>query len=230
MGKQEIKKMTFHLFNRSVTFSFWGLTYLVASMHFFGFFLMNLEKTRIFFEALTPVNLMVSAFALLAFHPDWSKKFAWACLIVFLGGLGVEIIGVKTGLIFGYYEYGKTLGIKFLDVPLTIGLNWLVLLYASSCLAMDLLPSKRKISIFIKALFPAFLMTSLDYLIEPVAIQHDFWHWFGNTIPLKNYIGWFASAYFLGVLFFYMDAPRKNKMAYIILLAQLFFFGMHWIL
>ncbi len=222
--------MTFQLFNRSIKFSFWGLASLVISMHFFGFFLMNWEKTRAFFEALTPANLVVSAFALLAFHPDWNKKFAWACLIVFLGGLSIEIIGVKTGLIFGHYQYGKTLGIKLLDVPLTIGLNWLVLLYAFSCIVMDLLPSERKISIFIKALFPALLMASLDYLIEPVAIQHDFWHWFGKPIPLKNYIGWFVSAYFLGVLFFYIDAPRKNKMAYIIIIAQFFFFGMHRIL
>jgi len=224
------KKMTFYIFNRPIRLNFFFLASLVAAMHFFGFFLMNWEETRFFFEALTPANLIISAFALLAFHPNWSKKFVLACILIFLAGLLVEIVGVQTGLIFGKYEYGKTLGIKVLDVPLTIGLNWLVLLYISSSIVVDLVPSEKNISIFIKALFPAFLMTSLDYLIEPVAIVHDFWNWFGEPIPLKNYLGWFVSSYFLAVLFFYMDAARKNKMTYIVLFSQLFFFGMHWLL
>lgn len=203
---------------------FFFLTGLVASMHFFGFFLMNWEKTRAFFELLTPLNLVVSGFALLYFHPDWSKKFVFACLFVFLGGLTIEIVGVQTGWIFGHYEYGKTLGIKLLDVPLTIGLNWLVLLYATSALVCE-----WNVSIFVKAIVPAVLMTSLDYLIEPVAIQHDFWHWFGAAIPFSNYRDWFIAAYFLGLIFFYLNAPKKNKMVFVILFSQLFFFGMHWI-
>lgn len=232
MGKFVTKfiKMNFKLFDKTFTLNFFWIASLVASMHFFGFFLMNWEKTRSLFEALTPANLVISAFALLAFHSDWSKKFLWACVIVFLGGLSIEIIGVKTGMIFGNYIYGETLGIKLLDVPLTIGLNWLALLYATSSLFVQLFPDSKNVSIFIKAFFPALLMTSLDYLIEPVAIQHDFWHWFGAPIPLKNYLGWFVSSYFLGVLFFYMDAPQKNKMTYIILLSQIFFFGMHWLI
>jgi putative membrane protein len=216
--------ITIYILNRPITLNFFWVGSLVVSMHFFGFFLMNWEVSRAFFEALTPFNLLISGFALLIFHPTWDRKFVYACLFVFLGGLTIEIIGVHTGLIFGNYEYGKTLGIKLLEVPLTIGLNWLVLLYATSSLV-----SKSQVSIFLKALVPAILMTALDYLIEPVAIKHDFWHWFGQAIPLKNYIGWFVSAYFLAIIFFYMDAPKKNNMAYIILLAQLFFFGMHWI-
>jgi putative membrane protein len=200
------------------------LASLVASMHFFGFFLMNWETTRHFFEALTPANLLVSGFALLYFHPNWDKKFGLACLCVFGGGLCIEIVGVHTGWIFGKYEYGKALGIKILDVPLTIGLNWLVLLYATSALF-----SEWKTSIFVKAIVPALLMTSMDYLIEPVAIKHDFWHWFGASIPFSNYRDWFIAAYMLGTIFFYLDAPKKNKMVYVILLSQLFFFGMHWI-
>lgn len=216
--------MTIYILNRAITLNFFWTASLVLSMHFFGFFLMNWEVTRSFFEALTPANLLVSGFALLAFHPAWSRKFTLACLLVFLGGFLIEAIGVHTGLIFGEYIYGEALGIKILGVPLTIGLNWLVLIYATASLVAD-----WQVPIIFKAFIPAVLMTTLDYLIEPVAVVHDFWHWFGHPVPLKNYVGWFISAYVLAWVFFYLDAPKKNRMAYVILWAQLFFFGMHWL-
>lgn len=194
-------------------------------MHFFGFFLMNWEKTRSLFEALTPANLLISAFALFAFHPDWRQKNIFACIFVFFVGFSIEIIGVQTGFLFGKYSYAHALGIKLWDVPLIIGVNWLVLLYATSSLVAD-----SKHSIFIKAFVPALLMTLLDYLIEPVAIEHHFWHWFGAPIPLSNYRDWFIASYLLGLFFFWLDVPKPNRMSFIILIAQLFFFGAHWIL
>lgn len=209
---------------RSATSFFW-LAGLVISMHFFGFFLMNWEKTRAFFEALTPLNLFISAFALFVFHPHWSQKSILACVFVFLAGLGIEMIGVQTHLLFGKYVYDYALGIKLLGVPLTIGVNWLVLLYATSSLVAE-----KQFPIYIKAFVPAILMTSLDYLIEPVAIEHHFWHWFGAPVPLSNYRDWFIASYLLGLFFFWADVPKPNKMAYVILIAQLFFFGAHWIL
>ena len=39
-------------------------------------------------------------------------------------GFIFEIIGVKTGLIFGHYKYCNGLGTKVFDVPLIISLNW----------------------------------------------------------------------------------------------------------
>jgi uncharacterized membrane protein len=210
--------------NQSISVSFFWLTSLVLSMHFFGFFLMNWEVTRAFFEALTPLNLIISAFALFFFHPNWSKKQVLACAVIFLIGFSIELVGVQTGLFFGTYAYAHSLGTKLWGVPLVIGVNWLVLLYATSSLVAG-----WQANILVKALVPAFLMTSLDYLIEPVAIEHYFWHWFGVPIPFSNYRDWFIASYSLGVFFFWAGVPKPNRMAYIILLAQLFFFGMHWI-
>jgi uncharacterized membrane protein len=218
--KTTTEKISTHFF---LSFSFLGG--LVTSMHFFGFFLMNWEKTRSFFEVLTPLNLLVSAFALFFFHQSWDKKALMACGVVFLAGLIIEIVGVQTGLLFGKYEYDYALGIGIFGVPLMIGVNWLVLLYATSSLV-----ARWKLPIWLKAFSPAVLMTSLDYLIEPVAIEHHFWHWFGAPVPFSNYRDWFIASYFLGLFFFWAGVPKPNKMAYIILLAQLFFFGAHWIM
>ena len=44
--------------------------------------------------------------------------------IAFLWGLLAEIIGVQTGILFGSYAYGETLGLKIFGAPLVIGLNW----------------------------------------------------------------------------------------------------------
>ena len=52
---------------------------------------------------------------------------AIACL-----GFFIEVIGVKTGFIFGSYYYGAAMGIKILAVPLLIGLNWSILVYSTS--------------------------------------------------------------------------------------------------
>jgi Protein of unknown function (DUF422). len=41
--------------------------------------------------------------------------------IVFCWGMLSEIIGVNTGLIFGSYTYGNSLGIKLMNVPIV---NW----------------------------------------------------------------------------------------------------------
>ena len=214
------KKNSLHFF-----LSFPFLAGLVLAMHFFGFFLMNWEKTRSFFEALTPLNLLVSAFSLFLFHQQWNLKSILGCIVVFFLGIIIEIIGVQTGFFFGKYAYDSMLGVKILDVPFIIGVNWLVLLYATSSLVADL-----ELPIWVKALSPALLMTALDYLIEPVAIEHHFWHWFGAPVPFSNYRDWFIASYLLGLLFFWLEIPKSNKMAYVILLAQLFFFGAHWIL
>ena len=51
-------------------------------------------------------------------------------------GFFVELLGVKTGLIFGNYHYGATFGAKWQDVPYLIGLNWAAMVfYTSSFLA-----------------------------------------------------------------------------------------------
>jgi putative membrane protein len=43
----------------------------------------------------------------------------------------LEVVGVKTGLIFGEYKYGSTLGIKLFEVPLIIGFNWVFVILGS---------------------------------------------------------------------------------------------------
>jgi putative membrane protein len=147
------------------------------------------HNTKDWFLSLTPFNLILSFSILLAArHPD-RKGLLKVVLISLIVGLSVEWIGVHTGLLFGDYYYGNNLGFKFYDVPLVIGLNWGLLVVCSGSVA-----NRLRMGTISTVIIGAALMTALDYLIEPVAIKSDFWHWKLEEIPIYNFICWFSVA------------------------------------
>jgi putative membrane protein len=72
-------------------------------------------------------------------------------------------------------------------------------------------------------------MTSLDYLIEPVAIALDFWQWENNIIPIRNYVAWWIIASILGYYFSVSRFDKHNPLAILLLFLQCFFFAGHTI-
>lgn len=114
-------------------------------------------------------------------HRDAVFLFIPICI-----GTLAEIIGVRYTFLFGSYQYGANLGWKFLDIPWVIGVNWLLLVYASSGIGKFLF-SNRIVSI----VFSSFLMVGLDYWMEKAAPLLDYWSFHSETVPLQNYIGWF---------------------------------------
>ena len=84
------------------------------------------------FTEATPLNLIL-CFMLLLFNLKINTKTLITLLICYTVGLSAEIIGVNFGFLFGQYQYGSTLGIKWMGVPLIIGINWCLfcLLYTS---------------------------------------------------------------------------------------------------
>jgi putative membrane protein len=134
-------------------------------------------------------------------------------------GFFVEVAGVRTGLLFGFYEYGPTLGAQWLGVPLIIGVNWLILTYTTGVLARYL-----PLSDFARAVVAALLMVGLDACLEPVAVRYDFWQWRYDVIPLQNFKGWFVVALFLQVFFNRTDFVKRNALAPFVYMLQLLFF------
>ncbi len=180
------------------------------------------------FILLTPLNLLLSMGLLLWTADNDARHFYPLLGLSFLWGFGAEVIGVHTGLIFGNYIYGEVLGFKLWDTPLLIGLNWAMLLYAGSCVVNALVPSEIPQSYFMsvmKAIIVAALMTGLDMLIEPVAIVQGFWQWEGSTIPIQNYIGWFVVSLPLAFLFQVKLPGMTNKVAVVLFILQVLFFG-----
>ncbi len=201
---------------------------LILVMYLAGLLGLWFEPTRQIFEMATPFNLLTSIILLLLAQRKYSSSFWVFVSITFLVGFFIEVIGVKTEAIFGTYEYGKTLGFKVLEVPLMIGINWIMVTFITNYFVstyFSFFIFTSKVTLFIKSALSAFLMVFLDYLIEPVAVIHDFWSWQGDSIPLQNYIGWFLVSLPLCMLFQYSKFEKINKFAYFLFLAQLLFFG-----
>ena len=207
---------------RKITFILLILMYLAGTVG------LLIPYTQPYFKLASPLNLWVSLILLISFHEDFNKKFVFTAVFIFLTGFFVEVIGVHTGEIFGKYHYGQTLGTQLFDVPLVIGANWLLLVYCSSTSIKTVFSNIKNTSffnsIFIQSIIASMLLVILDYLIEPVAISLDFWHWQSNKIPIQNYQAWFLLSFVLIYVFLNAKFSKANPLALLILFLQFLFF------
>lgn len=188
-------------------------------LHMVGAAGLLMAETAIIFQALTPLNLVISAVLLLSFHRSWTPGFLLFLAITYLLGFLIEVLGVEYGVIFGEYGYGSTLGIKIWGVPLLIGLNWLMLVYATGTIC-DRIPA----NIIVKSIVATAMMVGLDFVMEPAAIKYDFWYWESNSIPVQNYLGWGFTAFCFLILFYSLHFIKGNPLAWHLYMAQLLFF------
>lgn len=190
---------------------------LFHAVGLFGFLNSSLNER---FIGLVPFHLLLMFLLMLISQREWNRDFLLFIAITYLGGYGIEYLGVHTGLLFGTYHYGQTLGFKIAEIPLLIGLNWVLLIYSVG-VTVRLLPLK---SSWLKAGIAAAVLVVLDMLIEPMAIRFDYWDWENGIIPLQNYFAWFVVS-FAGYLFFNrMKFDKENPAGIVLLLAQFLFF------
>lgn len=196
--------------------------FVLPLMHLAGFIGLQWPPAQLLFKALVPFHLLTTLTLLLLFHSDWNRSAVLFCLIAYIVGFTVEALGVHTGVIFGEYRYGATLGWKVIEIPLVIGVNWLTLIYSTGMVANHWHPSG-----WVKALLAAGVVVGLDVLIEPVAIRLDFWQWAGNTVPFQNYAAWYMIAFGLLWLFYALPFRKQNRLAGLMLICQAAFFAAH---
>lgn len=172
-----------------------------------------------FFSPFTPYTLLLTCFVFLIHSPLADKKFIYAFFsIAFLGFL-IEVVGVKTGLVFGKYSYGNGLGYKLLNVPLVISINWAMLIFAGITVVSRILTNKT-----IVLAVAALLVTLIDLLIEQVAPKLDFWQFEGGLPDLQNYLSWMGVAFFTSYFFYPTIIKGNRTVSLIILILQIIFF------
>lgn len=197
----------------------YGLAAVLIIVHTVGVAGMAIPALRPWFQMLTPLNLLLTlGLMLYAGRQLLTTRHWWGLAAVYLFGYLVEVVGVNTGLIFGSYEYGTVLGIKVLETPLLIGVNWVILTYAT------LVVVQRIKSTMLASLLGAAIMTGLDYLIEPVAVKLEFWFWAGGQIPFQNFVGWFVTSFVFLMLNRQAAAQWANPLGILILVVQAAFF------
>ncbi len=178
------------------------------------------------FLGLTPMTLLLTACLLFSYHQPWSRDFVIFCGITWIISFLVEVMAVKSGLVFGPYHYGTTLGWRLWGVPVLIGINWLVLVYAVGNMLHPL-----HVSVALRSMAGAGLMVLMDRFMEPVAVRLGFWQWDSEDIPLQNYVIWYVLSWLLLVLFYNVDTQPYNKMGWIVYTVLLIFFGLlNWLL
>lgn len=198
---------------------------ILALMYITGLVGLHMSASEDLFRLLVPFHLLTTGVLLLLFQESPTRSFWLFCLSIFLMGYGVEVAGVHTGVIFGEYWYGATLGLKVFEVPLTIGLNWLVLTIGAGMLWQE-----RPLPRAIRATLAAACMVFLDVLLEPVAIRFDFWHWKNEQIPLQNFLAWALVAWVFCLLFQFVHFPKMNRLAAYLFVLQVLFFATHRLL
>ncbi|MDH4403793.1 MAG: carotenoid biosynthesis protein [Flavobacterium sp.] len=172
-----------------------------------------------FFSPFTPYTLLLSCFVFLIHSTLADKKFLVAFFSIAFLGFIIEVIGVKTGLVFGKYSYGEGLGFKLLEVPLIISINWAMLICAGIRIVSGIFANKIT-SLVVAAL----LVTLIDLLIEQVAPKLDFWQFEGGLPGLHNYLGWIGVAFFTSYFFYPTIIKGKSSVSLILLILQIIFF------
>ena len=197
--------------------------------------LLFFDKT--FFLQSTLINLLLMLILLVWTQTGKNRWFSFLLMSCFFIGMGVEMIGVQTGILFGNYSYGAVMGCKVLDTPLILGVNWFIVVY---CSGMSVYTLKSRLidrtsswaagmKIKFKAipiiLGGALLTTFYDWLMEPVAVRLGYWRWNGDgSIPVYNYVCWFLISGLLLSIFHVAKFEKLNKFAVNLMLIQLLFF------
>lgn len=187
--------------------------YLIGTLGFM------LPFTRSFFIQLIPLALLLNVFLLVYFHkPQRLQNYAIMILVAVLG-FAIEVVGVKTGVLFGNYYYGTALGPKLMGVPLLIGVNWFFLTYAATLIA-----GKMVGNTVLRIILASSMVVVYDFVMEPVAVYTGMWYWTGGKIPMQNYLMWFITAAFFVFLFSKFAKGSRNPLALPILVLQFLFF------
>jgi len=194
---------------------FWFIYYTVGIAGF------TIPFTRSLFRDLIGFSILLSAVLMLFFHRPWNRRFVIASLVVVLGGFFIEVAGVSTGLVFGQYHYGNSMGPRLFETPLLIGLNWWMLIYMISQLTRQ-----TNLNTFSQLTIGAAVMAGYDVFLEPVAIATGMWDWNSQDVPIQNYLAWFVISFFFLGLFRWIKPGYNNPVANKLLTAQLLFFVM----
>lgn len=205
-------------------YRFYIAVFVMLLFYVFGFRGMINPAERDWFVSKTPLNLVLTTGLFLWANKDYRPRFMAVCALIWVLCFFVEVAGVSTRVIFGSYDYGKTMGLQWLNVPLLIGANWLVLVLSTAGMVQHL-----RMPAAVKWALAAALMVALDWVIEPIAMQLDFWQWENGVIPLQNYIAWYVVAFAMQALL-HTAKPKLDTVlcVFIYVIQLLFFAGLHW--
>jgi len=188
---------------------------------------------RPWFVSMTPLTLIIMTILIFQNIKTINREFILFFIYCFSLGYITEVIGTSTGLLFGEYSYGTSMGYKVLGVPLLIGIQWFVTVYSIGHTVLYGYSQwkgnieRTLLTNLWLVIFASALTTLFDFILEPAAISLGYWSWTENGhVPLFNYTCWF---FISGILFvpFFMTKELSNQVnifAVILIFIQTLFF------
>jgi bisanhydrobacterioruberin hydratase len=181
-----------------------------------GLLLIIIDRTRSQTVSYTEYFLILTGIVHL--FQGLKRKYALQVIMLFIIlsviFFGIEYYGVKTGYIFGNYNYTDIFRFTYEKVPYVIGLNWVLVIAGGYLIGENIFSNflstsnfyfKKLTTIF----FTGFYVLTFDWFLEPIAIKLGYWEWLGNYIPVQNYFSWFLLGIFGGILFTIFQLERK---------------------
>ena len=121
-------------------------------------------------------------------------------LITLFLSLAIEVIGSKTGYIFGgkyHYNQDNTPGYVLSGIPVLIPIAWFGIIYMSINFGYFLtdiqFPFRNDIDYYFITLIAIFVVL-LDFVLDPLAVDENRWSWESPGtyygVPLLNFFGW----------------------------------------
>ncbi|HWH30012.1 MAG TPA: carotenoid biosynthesis protein [Mycobacteriales bacterium] len=146
-------------------------------------------------DRLTVATVVVFAAASVS-HAAVHRGVRWAAayLAVTAGlGLVAEAVGTATGVPFGQYRYGDSLGPALLEVPLVVPLAWAMFGYP--CLLVGQRLARTRWG---AVAVGAWALASWDLFLDPQMVEAGHWTWTDvrlalpgtPEIPVSNLLGW----------------------------------------
>jgi putative membrane protein len=175
--------------------------------------------THDLFRHLIPVTILLMSIIIIIYHKPLNMRFWQITILVAILGFGIEVAGIKTGFLFGDYVYGSILGPKIAEVPIIMGLNWVLMVYGGMAIA-----SRTGLQMIPVSLISALILTITDIVIEKFAILTGMWSWDGGSPPFRNYISWYVASFILSLLYYKAIRAGKRKVAVYIYIYQMVLF------
>ena len=192
-----------------------------------------LPVTQPLFRLLTPYTLLLSFLLILMYELTANRKRGVGYFLLFIGvvyilSFFVEVIGVNTGVLFGHYRYGNTLGVKIAHTPLLIGVNWVLLALGAAAVSNRLSSSlgfseTRYIGTIFRIITGAFLMLTVDFVLERVAPWMDMWSWQTVRVPGRNYLAWFLLSLIFQSYYVLVKIQQRTRIAATLFILEFFF-------
>ena len=182
-----------------------------------GALLMASAQIAIPLTATSPAlaSLTVLGMALCAFGGAWRS---WGIIpatqvlaVIGVAGLLIEVIGSRTGIPFGSYDYTGRLVPIIAGVPIIVALAWFAM-GAAAWATVAFITERR----LLRILLGAVALTAWDVFLDPQMVDAGFWAWEPGSwwtfrgIPLVNYGGWLLfSLVVMGILEWLAGPPRS---------------------